>query len=444
MASIVFQTPQGIRLIGGLEWRLLPATGSMESQLREKASERGASYAALAYSPNSEPVEVKGKIRDMKRVSAGFYSAPDGSKPPKHSHSLAVAFAHWASAHSEALLSVRTSDGMYAVVAVINGHPVLDRIEPSEGEAYEKALGYLQEYPEISVFADDNVKYPMSLKTQDLLESIGQTANTKATALKSVPVDAVKLALIAVVVGAAVGGYIYHGKWKAEKERKAAIARRAEADPLPRYLKGLEQARQVVGVTRPDLRVAFEVASQVQTLPPGWKVRRMGCQELSGCEAELQRTTGTFEDLRAALPGFELVAATTTNLGVATVKWNQKLGPDRLDPATALPTFADFIQGIEASKLQTWMVAGVSVQVGMPQVWPQVPGVPQSFKSPKALAAGTFEVAGVAMPQLNEVLESAPPNVNWTGWRVEVGEASADPLTRAKVRFTGNYSVKSR
>jgi hypothetical protein len=123
--------------------------------------------------------------------------------------------------------------------------------------------------------------------------------------------------------------------------------------------------------------------------------------------------------------------------------WTQELKPAPLINAAQLPSVGTFVQGGEASKLQTWLVAGVTLQLAPPQLWPQVPGVPASFKHPKAVAAGKFEANAIALPQLAEALAGAPENVSWTGWIAEIGDLRQEPLSRAKARLIGTYYVKN-
>jgi hypothetical protein len=440
MASIVHQSPGGKRLIGGLDWRLLATTGSIDGHLREGASDRGASHAALATASTTEEIRVKGKRKQIQRASAGFYSAVDGTKPPKGSHSLAAAFAQWSHQHEAALLSVKTAEGAFAVVVVINGMPVLDKLEKESRDAFEKVRTYLQERPSISVFSDDFETYPSSLLAEDLLAKISE-ATSKATAIKAIPPDAVKLALIAFLVLGAAGGYVYHSNWKAEKARQEALARQRAADPIPKYLNALAAARQSVGIQRSSLQAAAEAAQRFPIAPEGWRVTRIGCSVPAGCEVVFFRSTGTYASLKAAMPSLQLSPTSEINLNEARMTWKQELGPDRLDPATQLPALGAFLQGRDASTLQTWLVAGTSVQLAPPLLWPQAPGVPQAFKHPQALAAGKFEVSAVALPQIAEVLSAAPSNVTWTGWSIEIGDAKQEPLSRAKARLTGTYYV---
>lgn len=443
--SIVHQTPQGKLLVGGLDWKVLPMSGSFESHLREGAGLSGAGHAALARATIAKDVETRGgkKRKQVTPTAAGFYSAADDSKLGKGAHSLAAAFASWARKHTAALLSVRTDAGNYAVVVAIHGLPVLDVVEASPEDAYDKARAYLAERPDLSVFADDNVKYPQSLVHEDLLTQIAQ-ATSKSSAIKTIPMDAIKVAVIALVVLSAAGGFWYHSKWKAEKARQEALARQRAADPIPKYLDALAVARQSIGVQRAALQAAAEKIQRFPLAPDGWRITKIGCSMGVGCEARFFRSTGTYASLKAAMPSLELSPTSDINLNEARMTWNQELPMEKLDPAVQLPAVGNFVQGGDASTLQTWLTAGLTVQIAPPQLWPQAAGVPQSFKHPQALASGKFEASGVALPQIAEVLASAPANVQWTGWSIEVGDAKQEPLSRAKARLIGNYYVSNR
>ncbi|WP_076999146.1 type 4b pilus protein PilO2 [Variovorax sp. KK3] len=437
---VFFEAGQGGCLIGGLDWRLLPTGGSVEAHLREGGSDRGAGFAALATASTSVEIKVKGKTSQTRRVSAGYYASAESTRPPKGAHSLAAAFGRWAHRHPEALLNVKVRDDLYAVVVVIDGLPVLDTVAPTADEAYDKTVSYLQERPAISVFSDDDEKYPRSLLAVGLLDEIAR-ATGKSTAIRAIPPDTVKLLLVTTVVLGAIGGYWYHGQWKAEKARQEALARAREQDPVPKYLSALAAARQEVGATRASLEASVAAAQRIPLAPDGWAARRIACAVQVGCEAVFGRTTGTYAGLKAAIPFLALSPASDVNLNDARMTWKPDLAPDQLDPENRLPALGAFIQGPEASKLQNWLVAGLTIQLAPPQLWPQAPGVPSTFKHPQALANGKFELSAIALPQLAEALAAAPQNVKWTGWSIELGDEKQEPLARAKARLTGTYYV---
>ena len=441
--SVVYKSPQGVHLVGGLDWALQPFTGSVDGHLREGASSRSSvSHAVVATAATAEEVKVKGKARQARRTSAGFYSTVSATKPPKDAHSLAAAFAAWTREHGRALLNVQVADGTFAVVVVDNGLPVLDKVVKTSEDARELSLPWIKEHSDISVFSDDIETYPRSLAWENLLPQIAG-ATRPNTALKKIPVDTAKVLLIAVLAVGALGGYWYYKKAEAEKARQLALAAQRAADPIPKYLNALAVAQQNAGVDRLALRDSLVAAMRIPLTPEGWVVKRISCMVNAGCDVILSRTTGTYAGLKAAIPFLELVPSPGINLNEARMTWTQELKPAPLINAAQLPSVGTFVQGGEASKLQTWLVAGVTLQLAPPQLWPQVPGVPASFKHPKAVAAGKFEANAIALPQLAEALAGAPENVSWTGWIAEIGDLRQEPLSRAKARLIGTYYVKN-
>jgi hypothetical protein len=440
--NLVYASPdEKTRLYGGLDWRLLSVEGNVTSELRSLAKGLSASFAAMAVGTEAEESTVKGKSVSIHRVAAGYFTSADNTKPPAGAHSLAAAFARWTHEHPQALLNVRLADGRYAVVVVIKGHPVVDKIEDNAGAAMELGREY-QKNSEISIFSDDVVLYPDAVEHQELLERISEWVS-KETAIRSIPVDLVKLGTTLVVVAVLAGGWVAWSKWDAEQKRLAAIEKQRAEDPVPKYLEALAAAKPNVGIDRKSIVEAIDFAYQIPTAPEGWNAGRVACIQGSGCEAVFQRTTGTFAGLEVAVPLLKMSAAGAINLNEARMSWKQELGTAALDPGMQMPDLGTFIQGPEASKLQDWLVAGLTIQVSPQQLWPQVPEVPPGFRHPDALAIGKFEIDGIGLPQMREVVQKAPPNVYWTAWAIDLGDAKQEPLSRAKGRLTGNYYVKN-
>jgi hypothetical protein len=202
----IYTSPDGIRLFGGLEWRVLDANQGTDAALRLTAKERASSHAVTATSSAIESVSIGKKTKEIRRVSGGFFVSPDeGEGPGKKAHSLAAAFALWARDHEKAALYVHTESGKVAVVVVLNGLPSLDKVVDDESEAYAIVAGYIKDHVAISVFADDIEKFPSSLMEHGLLDGIASAAG-KATVIKAIPVDVARLAVVGVVVLAALGG----------------------------------------------------------------------------------------------------------------------------------------------------------------------------------------------------------------------------------------------
>lgn len=442
-SNLVYTSPDGkTALYAGLDWRLLSAEGNVTSHLRSLAKERSASFAAQAIGTEAEESTAKGKTTEVHRVAAGYFTSADNNKPPTGAHSLAAAFARWTHAHPQALLNIRLADGRYAVVVVVKGHPVVDKIEDSAGAAMELGREYQKSGSEISIFSDDVVQFPNAIEHQDLLERISEWVS-KETAIRAIPVDLVKVGISLLVVAALAGGWVAWTKWDAEKKRLAALEKQRAEDPVPKYLDGLAAARLNVGIDRQSITAGIDFADRVPVAPEGWNAGRISCMQGTGCEVVFQRTTGTFAGLEKAVPILRMSAAGAINLNEARMTWSQALGTANLEPGKPLPDLGTFIQGPEASKLQDWLVAGLTIQLSPQQLWPQVPGVPPGFRHPEALAIGKFEIDGISLPQMREVVSSAPVNVNWTAWSIELGDAKQEPISRAKGRLTGNYYVKN-
>lgn len=444
MASKEFYaTPEGIRLIGGLEWRVLDVNQNANAALRSTGKERAASHAVIATSSLTETLTVGKKTKDIQRMSGGFYtSAEEGEGPGKKAHSLAAAFALWTREHEKAALYVRNDAGKIAVVVVLNGLPSLDKIVDDESEAYEIVAGYIKDHPSISIFADDIEKFPRSIMDHGLLAGVGAAAG-KATVIKSIPVDVVQMAVLAAVAVVALGGYQYWSNLKAEEAKKASLLRAMEADPVPKYLEALASQRASIGSTRAAIKAAFEAASKVPVHVDGWKLKGVECAFGVECVASFDRTTGTFDGLKAALPSLTLDQAGSMNLNEGRMTWKQEMEADLVDPAHSPATLSDFLGGQAGTQFQDWMVAGLGLLIQAPALWPVVPEVPSGFKHAQAVALGKLEISNVPLPLLAEVVETAPKNVIWAGFSIQVGEAKGDPMTQAKVKMTGNYYVQN-
>lgn len=443
-STVVFSSPSGkVALVGGLDWRLLPATanaGKVERHVRDGAADMAARYVARAHAFGPEELRERGKSTLVRRIKAGYFQQSDTASFPKGAHSLAAAFAHWTAEHQKALLNVRFGEDAWAVVVVINGLPVLDKIEKTSLGAFEIARSYLADGDEISVFSDDEEKFPGALDHADLLEKISLGV-TRQTAIKAIPLDYVRLIVIAALLLGALGGFWYWKHLQAQQARREAIAQQQAGDPIPKYIGALAAAREDVGMDVASIKDSIAFAMQLPLTPTGWNATHIGCATKVGCEVVFARTTGTFAGLMKAAPLLTLTPAATLNLNEARMTWPQNMTVARLDPATPLPGMADFVQGVEASKLQDWLVAGLTIQLAPPQLWPKAPGVPDSFKHPAALASGRFDIEGIALPQLLEAMAKAPANATWTGWSVDVGERKQEPLSRASARLLGNYYV---
>lgn len=437
----IVTTPAGWRLVGNLDWRLLPAAGRPGAALRSAAADRSASHAVIAKALCPETVQVGKKTKEVLRSSAGFsFSSDDDAKRVKE-HSLAAAFARWVKDHGEALLYLRSGEGGVAVVVVINGMPVLDKVVANENEAFSIAAGYIRDHEHMSVFANDLERFPSSLMHEGLLDALIGVCG-KETLIRVVPPDFVRMAIVALLILGAVLGYLHYKRVQAEQARREALLRAQAEDPVTLYQQGLAQVATRAGVQAVALAKAFESAMRIPTRVQGWNLTKVACAMELPCTASFARTDGTFSELKVDVPHLKLVAQQNTKLDEAVMTWEQPLPLAGVGDLQGLGLLDEFVLGAGGSQLQRWLVAGLSVQLQVPQLWPQVQGVPSNFKHPQAFASGAIDVGGVTLPFAQEVLTKAPGNVIWTGWQMEVGEAKQDALARVKVRISGNFYVR--
>lgn len=445
MTTVVVHKGPKLTLWGALQWRLVPPNEKPVKALRRFATE-GAHASALLL--RGQAVEGTGS---RPRTVAGLFVSFDGSKPPRHSHSLAAAFCAWTAQHPAALLFVSLPGNKVAVVAAVGGLPVLDLVDDAPTNAFNRARTWLGENPAASVFADDERLFPNAHQYEGLLESISAAASA-ASAIRSIPVNYAQLLLILSVGVAAIGGYLYVHQRNAEAQRQEALRKAQADDPSPRYLEALAAAKRNVGVEREALIAAHAAADALRLDLPGWQMRRIECgladpgagggkSTASGCHVELSRGTGTYAGLERALPGLKLTRRSTIALNEAQLSWTQALPTIGLAP-TALPRLAEFATGREASLMQDWAVAGLAIQLSAPVLWPRVTGLPPQFSHSAALQQGDIVVSSIALPQLDEVIRNAPSNIAWRSWSISVGDARQPAMERARATLKGVFYVR--
>lgn len=438
----IFATDSGLRLIGGLEWRLLDANMGVGDALRATGRERSATHAASAVAIAPESVQVGKKVKELRRVAAGFLASPDGEGPGKKAHSLAAAFALWTAEHPKAALSVRTPKGSVALVVVLNGLPYLDKVVEDATEAYSIVTGYLKDHPTISIFSDDIEKFPSSIMDHGLLDAIAASAG-KTTTIKAIPADAVKLILIAGLVIGSLLGYQFYKDKQEQEAKKLALQQLQEEDPIPKYLNALMTQSGTLGVESKSLLAAFESTKRVPFDVGGWKLKKVECNQSTQCLAVYERTHGTYSRLVPTVPFMKLLQNDSMDLNEAPMAWTQPMEPSVLKKEGVPASVSAFIQGPSGSMLQNWMVAGLGLQLQPPMLWPQVPGVPPAFKHPEAISVGSLQITDVPLPLVGEVITGAPSNFIWSGFSIEFGETTDEPLARAKVKLSGSYYVQN-
>ena len=405
--------------------------------------DRGATHAATVASPIEEIDSSRKKVRKFKPVAGGFCCEDDVNDPLKNTHSLAACFAAWAGAsgHFAAVLYVNIGDGERIIVVVLNGLPTFDKVVGKDADAHRVVRSYIDENPGISVFADDNVQFPGSLMADGLLEAIAQ-AVSKTTILRALPVDVLKAAVVLAGVAIGIGVYVFIDQYQKEERVRQQMARIRESAVEPKYLEALAAQRKSVGLTRDSLINAFEAAKKIPIQAGGWSLRKVSCELARGCEAEFERGTGTFKTLTAAIGFLNLDRDVGVDLNRARMTWDQPFEVADAPADADLPLGGMFFNGESGSQFQEWTVAGLGVEIQAPMLWPEIAGLNQSFKHPQAIDRGRLVAANVLLPLVGEVMRSAPGNVVWHGWKIDVGDGKIDVMSSAKASITGVYYVR--
>lgn len=447
--KLIAKAKSGALLFANLDWRVLGTSAHTDAALREAAESRGSRYAVRIKSHLTEIVEVKGKNKELYRTSAGLWGAGmDEAKMPKNSHSLAACFADLVTndGFSDAILALDILDHEQKyertlVVVVANGMPSLDKLMDSKAAAHDLTRQYLKENPSYTFYASDAVMYPNAYRSgSKLLSTISEFASRK-TQLSAIPVDVMKAIIVAAILALILAGYYYYQKEEKRKAELAAEAARIAADPIPKYLTALSQAKSKVGISPESLVQSYNYAKKVATGMAGWKATKVSCQIDQGCTVELKRVDGTFQKLVASAGELSLhIKPESVNLNEAILRWEQKMDVVRLE--NELVNSDSFIKGSSGSLLQNWQTAKLSVSLVPPVLWPNAPGVPPNFRHAAAVKQGGIEITGVRLPQMIEVMTYKPENVYWLEWAIDVTDSNADPMTAASGKLKGKFYVK--
>ncbi|MDP9902407.1 type 4b pilus protein PilO2 [Variovorax ginsengisoli] len=438
----IISAKDGTNFVGNLNWQILQLEGAASKQMRVLASERSATHCVLVQGSEGHRYTAEGNVKTAKLRSIGFLANPESQKVGKKTHSLAAAFALWASDHSAALLHLKTGEDSYSVIGVVNGIPVLDKLEKSPSEAIETAKRFLNGNKDVSVFSDDAVSFKDRIEVDDLFESIASNAN-KRTLLKKPPANYLAWALTTgVATAAAFGYYSYSDHIKAQK-LKEEILRKSAADPKRLYFDLLNSARATAGVSRQSVVSAYSEALKLNVRVGGWIIKRIECDISQGCRASYQRETGTFDSLKTSNLELTLIQTPDFRLNDAAMRWAQKLDFEPLNQDNQM-MFGEFAQGFSASQMQDWIDAKLSIQVSPPVLWPQIPGVATNARIPQSIGQGKFEVDSIQLPQALEVITKAPKNIIWIGFQMDIGELKQDAMAQAKIKLTGNYYVQNQ
>jgi hypothetical protein len=173
----------------------------------------------------------------------------------------------------------------------------------------------------------------------------------------------------------------------------------------------------------------------------GWRGIDVVCD--ATCRATYERSHGTFDMFNRGVANLPLKILSTPSeitLNRVVATWPQELKPALLPESVKDQTVESFISK-DGSQFQDWMLAGLSLQINVPTLYPEVAGVPRVFNHPQAVLRGSFEVSGVPLPLVREVINTAPSNVVFTGMKVSLSSDGQDPLTQAKTTVSGYYYV---
>lgn len=433
MASlIVARTGDGSPVYSSLEWSVLAGKGG-DNELRASAALQASKSAVRLVS-----------VGEKKRVSAGFYNSLDPIQGKK-AYSLAAAFAKWSTEHSDAALCIRVEaeakeETFYAVVICLDGVPVVDALFKEKSQAKDTMVSYIRDH-RIAVYSDDQETFPSAYTEEDLLSTILSTAGKDAQ-LKDIPLNYVLMVVILLV---AVGCWFGYGQYKKEVQRKARIAeaaRRAAEDPGPKYSTGLRAALAKAGADAASLEEARVFSGKVSVSVKGWTTEKIECRiSIGGCHVSFSRTTGTFSQLVEEVKDLGLVPTKDVNVERAVMFKQIEMKPFAINRPDLL-TLTEFVHKGAGNVFQMWKTAGFGVQATVPVLWPRVPGVPSNFKAPDVVLSNDINVSNVGLPQIKELLATAPSGVAWNGFTIDFTQVARGKSVTAKAKIHGAFYVK--
>ncbi|MES2887751.1 MAG: hypothetical protein V4739_07030 [Pseudomonadota bacterium] len=434
---VVAHSPAG-PMLAGLDWRP-PSQGRHTTRaLHEAKNQTEATHFAL--------LEAQGLTR------YGLYKprpAEEMTKLPKGALSAAACFASLVgplAPNAALVLPVESGDEReeqkFLVVVLDEGVPHIDAVVNEM--AARDTIGS-EERP---MWAHNDAKYPnCELVDYDWLA----TGVFKGARLAPIPINPWPVVALASLV--AIGLVSWWGYQNARKAEEARLQARlaAQADPVPKYLAALSLHTQSMATRRTDVVDSLQDLFRGQVRVPGWQLTAVECTAHSQqCASSWTRKGGTFDDLKAALPSHTLVPvtvqgsevpvldqATTVEPWPVTREGLLNVGPDG---TPSLPNGDRALTDL-APLLQVWRTAGLAVELKGTALWPSVPQVPADLRHPSAVRRGQIEVGGIPGPFIQEVLETAPPWVQWEKLRVELGDG--DMRSRLNFKVSGNYYVSS-
>lgn len=425
----LFESASGIA-VGGLDWR---------------AGTRGKSPVdwARVYRKDTEFTHfvsvTRGEGPSAVRQIGIYATNDDSTKPPKRAYSVALAFAimHGGDSPDAALLMKldpvtpevggAESGDRYYVVVLADGVPSLDQVVD------EKQANALTRDREVF----SNLRHAGApFQFEDLDE------DAAASRLKAIPVDVVKVSIAAVAFAVAAGSWVaYTVHKRAEEARKAAEAA-AAADPVPRYLAGLQAAKSRALPVHDDLDGVARMLFSLPTVAKGWSLEEASCDIVAQrCSARWARRGGTYEDLRAALPQQEMslamVGGASPDLDRAITSFAVAVRRVPLtEPGQKLLKLQDLHLEF-GGLLQVWRTAKLRVERGPAALWPAVADVPATLDHPQAVLRVPLTVTDIASPFLVEAMTRSPWFVDWQSVTVSVTEGG-DPAARVKFSLKGS------
>ena len=434
---VVAETSAG-PMLGGLDWR--PPTGGAHSNraLQEAKNQTDATHFTL--------LESFGLVR------YGLYKArpsEEALKLPKGLVSAAACFANLVGEEypdAALVLPVSSDDERteqkYLVIVLDDGVPHIDAVV-NEMSARD-TIGS-EERP---LWAFSEGKYPNCKLVN--FEWLSGGAD-KASKVQPIPINPWPLlSLMALFALSMVGWWGYQNAKKTEDARRL-VAEAAAADPVPKYLAALSTQSNTMANRRADVVGSLGKLFELEATIPGWQLTAVDCgASPQQCALTWSRQGGTFDDIRDTLPTQTLIpvkpqGAPVPLLDAATtqVPWHVRresllTGPQAITP---LPSFDDAMADV-MPLLQVWRTAGLSIEIKPAALWPNLPGIARELRHPSAVLRGGIVISGVPGPFIQEVLETAPPWIQWEGVRAELGDGG-DTRGRLSFKATGIYYVSS-
>lgn len=432
MAQIISRDGK-MGLVSGLSWGAL-TSDNREAAVRERARELEAKKAIVLSQGNRYSVGL------------GFVDDDDGKPTPRVLHSLAAVACGYVWSISEdpsaanVVVALKIEAGnseaavdLFAIVVIDAGLPVLDDVRMVE-QAQAVAAGFLsgeRGFSNYRLLTNDLESFPAGelVEMPELLAFVG-----KSTLLVNPPVDRKKALLMFAVVAAVAGsGGWYKLIYEPQKKKADALKAAQMADPLPQYQSDLAAQIGQMGVDRHAL---VGLISRLENYPlwvSGWSLEGVIC-EAGSCSSTWLRRGGLLEDLRASLPGHQVVPGGFDQVVMQfqadmPIKGLASRG-DAVEKAAAIDRSTNVYQG--------WANAGVVVRVasGAYQTWPSGP--------PELPAAETMKNQGLevvaSFPLAKEVVMQAPSDVWWKGFALKV--APGDKTGALIVTLKGDSYVR--